>query len=412
MGSLLRVLAVTVLAAGLLACRGEETGSPGGGTGTSATTGPSPSVTQETTSTAAPATTTDSTAADTTATGSTATTPSSTTSTTLPPLRALAYREVAAVDFPTLVTARPGDAVALLAERGGIIHRLEDGEVGEVILDLSGRTTVEGERGLLGLARHPTDDGRLFVHYTDTSGDTVVSGFSLGDDLAGDEGSERVLLTVDQPASNHNGGMIQFGPDGALYLGLGDGGGAGDRFGNGQNRDTLLGGLVRIDVESGSAELWQHGLRNPWRFWIDNETIWIGDVGQSSYEEINRAPVTEEGINYGWPILEGTHCYQRADCDTSGLRLPLVEIARGDGGACSVTGGVVYRGEEIPELDGRFLFSDYCGGFLRSADGDGNVEDHTDQVGVAGQVVSFGVDGQNEVYVLTVDRVLRLVAER
>lgn len=354
---------------------------------------------------------TSTTAAESTTTAAAETT-TSTTTTTLPPLQSLAYQEVAAVDFPTLITARPGDPTALLALRGGEVRTVDGGEVGEPILDLSDRTTVDGERGLLGLARHPDDDGRLFAHYTDGGGDTVVSEFSLDGDLMADPGSEQMLLTVDQPAGNHNGGMIQFGPDGALYLGLGDGGGAGDQFGNGQDTGTLLGGLVRIDVDSGEAQLWQHGLRNPWRFWIESDRIWIADVGQSGYEEVNLADVADEGINYGWPILEGTHCYQSTDCDTSGLRLPLIEIPRGDGGSCSITGGVVYDGTEIPELEGRFLFSDYCGGFLRSVDADGNVSDHTDDVGVPGQVVSFGVDGDGEVYVLTVDRVLRLAAQR
>lgn len=389
----------------VMACNGaDDTPAPPAG---------SPTSTASTTSASAPSgdeESTPTTAGETTTTAQPAT-PTSTT-TTLPPLQSLAYREVAAVDFPTLLTARPGDPTALLALRGGEVRTVEDGEVGEAILDLSDRTTVDGERGLLGLARHPDDDGRLFAHYTDPGGDTVVSEFSLDDELNADPDSERVLLTVAQPARNHNGGMIQFGPDGALYLGLGDGGGAGDRFGNGQDTGTLLGGLVRIAVDSGEAQLWQYGLRNPWRFWIDGERVWIADVGQRSYEEVNLADVSDQGINYGWPILEGTHCYGTSDCDTSGLRLPLVEISRGDGGARSITGGVVYRGGEIPELEGRFLFSDYHGGFLRSVDTDGNVSDHTDEVGVPGQVVSFGVDGDGEVYVLTVDRMLRLVAER
>lgn len=353
--------------------------------------------------------------ASTTATSTSVTSASTTTATspvtTLPTLQSLAYTDVAAVDFPIMLTARPGDEVALLAERGGVVRAFTDGELGDVVLDISGRTTVDSERGLLGLARHPEDDGRLFAHYTDQKGDTVVSEFVF-DGMAAETGSERVLLTVDQPASNHNGGMIQFGPDGALYLGLGDGGGAGDRFGNGQNPDTLLGGLVRIDVDGPEAELWHMGLRNPWRFWIDGDTIWIGDVGQSSYEEIDLASVAERGTNYGWPIMEGAHCFAAAECDTSGLHMPLLEIERGDGGSCSITGGVVYRGAAIPELTGRFLFSDYCGAFLRSVDAEGREEDHTDEVSTAGAVVSFGVDGSGEVYVLTTDTVLQLVAER
>lgn len=322
-------------------------------------------------------------------------------------LQSLEYEVVAEGEFPIVLTARPGDPVALLAERGGRVVTFDGGE-GDTILDLGDRTTVDSERGLLGMARHPDDGSRLFVHYTDVEGDTVVSEFSLGDDLMADPESERVVLQVEQPAANHNGGMIQFGPDGALYLGLGDGGGAGDRFGNGQNLDTLLGGIVRIDVDAAESSLWHSGLRNPWRFWIDGDDVWIADVGQNSYEEVDVAPIVEEGVNYGWPITEGLHCYQTAECDTSGLTLPIVEVERGDGGACSITGGVVYRGSAIPELDGRFLFSDYCGGFLRSTDREGEVTDHTDDVGVRGQVVSFGVDGAGEVYVLTTSEVLAI----
>lgn len=368
------------------------------------------------TSVAAPATSSPTSVPDTTpATGAPSTTATETTTaettTTQAPLRALGYEAVAEADFPIVLTARPGDDVALLAERAGRVYRF-DGRVGDLVLDIGDRTTVDGERGMLGMARHPEDDGRLFVHYTDRDGDTVVAEYAMGDDLVADASSERILVQVGQPASNHNGGMIQFGPDGALYLGLGDGGGGGDPFGNGQNPDTLLGGIVRIDVETGEAVLWHMGLRNPWRFWIDGEDVWIGDVGQNSYEEVDLAPITEQGVNYGWPVTEGLHCYESPDCDTSGFAMPIVEVARGDGGACSITGGVVYRGAAIPELDGRFLFSDFCGGFLRSTDRSGEVTDHTGDVGVPGQVVSFGVDGSGEVYVLTTEQVLALVPLR
>lgn len=372
-----------------------------------------PESTASPSSTVAPAVTTATTGttdSDTVATTApaTATTPPTTASgSTLAPLSRLTYTEVATVSFPTIVTARPGDELALVAERGGVIRTLGPEGVGEVVVDLRSRTTVDGERGLLGLARHPVADDRLFVHYTDLRGNTVVSELTM-EGWTVDPGSERTLLTATQPASNHNGGMIQFGPDGALYLGLGDGGGAGDRFGNGQDRSTLLGGLVRIDVDNGEAMLWHYGLRNPWRFWIDGDDIWIGDVGQSAYEEIDLADVTVADVNYGWPITEAAHCFEAGDCDTEGQTLPLVEIERGDGGSCAVTGGVVYRGRGIPELDGRFLFSDYCGGFLRSVDRGGDVTDHTGDVGSAGQVVSFGADGAGEVYVLTNDRVLRI----
>lgn len=337
--------------------------------------------------------------------------PTSTSAPGLPSLRQLTYRDLGPASFPILLTARPNDPMALLAERRGRVLTFDGEEAGMVVLDIRDRTTTGGERGLLGLARHPDDDARLFVHYSDTLGRTVVAEYRL-DGTRADPGSERILLRVDQPASNHNGGMIQFGPDGALYLGLGDGGGAGDRFGHGQNLDTLLGALVRIDVDTGDSELWHYGLRNPWRFWIDGTDIWIADVGQNAFEEINLTDISEAGINHGWPIMEGAHCYGAGDCDTSGLNLPLVEIAHGDGGTCSVTGGVVYRGSEIPELEGRFLFSDYCGGYLRSVGPGGDVIDHTDQVGVVGRVVSFGVDGAGEVYVLTTDRLYRIEAVR
>lgn len=331
--------------------------------------------------------------------------------TTLPPLQALAYEPVAEAPFPIFLMARPGAETGLLAERGGLIRTFSADGLGDVMLDLSDTTTTSSERGLLGLALHPEDTTRLFVHYTDGGGDTVVSEFAV-DGSAADRQSESVLLTVDQPAGNHNGGMIQFGPDGALYLGLGDGGGSGDQFGNAQNPDTLLGGVVRIDPDTAESELWQLGLRNPWRFWIDGSDIWIGDVGQNAYEEIDLADVTTQGLNYGWPVTEAAHCYQADECDRSGFVEPLVEVVRGDAGSCSITGGVVYRGLAIPELTGRFLFSDYCGGYLRSVDSAGEVVDHTPDVGEAGQVVSFGVDGNGEVYVLTVDQVLRLVAVR
>lgn len=330
--------------------------------------------------------------------------------TTRAPLAGLAYEAVAPAGFPIMLTARPGDEVALLAERGGVVFDFRDGVVGEVIGDISEMTIAEGERGLLGMARHPEDDSRLFIHYSDIGGDTTLSEFTFNG--AFDVSSERILLEVDQPAANHNGGMIQFGPDGALYLGLGDGGGSGDRFGHGQNTETLLGGIVRIDVDSAEASLWQYGLRNPWRFWIDADDLWIGDVGQGSFEEIDLAPVTAEGLNYGWSITEGAHCFNSETCDTDGLTMPLLEVARGDSGTCSITGGVVYRGSAIPELDGRFLFSDYCGGYLRSVDKEGAVVDHTGDVGIAGSVVSFGVDGAGEVYVLTTDQILKLVPLR
>jgi hypothetical protein len=209
--------------------------------------------------------------------------------------------------------------------------------------------------------------------------------------------------------------MIQFAPDGALILGLGDGGGAGDRFGNGQNPDTLLGGLVAIDVDASepAASKYAMGLRNPWRFWIDGEVIYVADVGQNGYEEISVTRL-EAGLNYGWPVLEGLHCFSTSDCDGTGLVAPILELEHGDGGTCSITGGPVYRGGSLPQLHGHYFYSDYCGGYLRSllyADGAASeLRDWSDQVGVPGQMTGFGVDGAGEMYVTTTNRVLKVVA--
>jgi hypothetical protein len=360
------------------------------------------------------------------ATTSTSTTPTSTTTTapvettttsTLPELQGIAYQPVlTGFETPVFLTARPGEGTAVLATKAGRLWSLTGDRVSdEPILDISGRVRNEGERGLLGGALHPTDPARLFLHYSDAGGDTVVSEFAVAPDGSIDAASERILLALDQPASNHNGGVLQFGGEGLLYLGLGDGGGAGDDFGNGQ-ADTLLAGLVAIDVDSAEATKFAKGLRNPWRFWIDGDLVYVADVGQNAYEEVDVAPLTA-GLNYGWPIAEGLHCYSpRADCDTTGLVAPLVEIEHGDGGACSVTGGVVYRGAAIPELAGHYFYSDYCGGWLRSLLYDGSEvvdqRDWTDQVGVPGAVTSFGTDGANEMYVLTTDSVLRVVPVR
>jgi hypothetical protein len=209
--------------------------------------------------------------------------------------------------------------------------------------------------------------------------------------------------------------MIQFMPDGRLLLGLGDGGGGGDRFGNGQNPDTLLGGLVSLDVDGDpSPTLYAMGLRNPWRFWIDDTVIYIADVGQNAYEEISVSEPLEPGRNYGWPIFEGLHCYATAECDGAGLVAPVLEVEHGDAGTCSITGGVVYRGAAIPQLDGHYFYSDYCGGYLRSflhADGEATeLRDWTEQVGVPGGVSGFGVDGAGEMYVTTTEQVLAVVA--
>ncbi len=265
---------------------------------------------------------------------------------------------------------------------------------------------------MLSITLHPSDP-RLYLHYSDNNGDTTVSEFILTSPTVADPESERVLLGVDQPAANHNGGMIQFTPEGTLLVGLGDGGGADDRYGNGQNPDTLLGGLVEIRVDGDpSPAKYAMGLRNPWRFWIDEGLIVIADVGQDEFEEIN-VQTLAPGHNYGWPITEGLHCFQVAagSCDTEGLVVPVLEVEHGDDGTCSITGGIVYRGPAMPQLHGHYFYSDYCGGWLRSfliGDGVSGQTDWTEQVGVPGRVTGFGLDGQGEMYVTTEGALLQV----
>ena len=339
--------------------------------------------------------------------------------TKLVPLETLAYQEIALLPFPVQVTALPGSAISYIATKDGRVWSYDGDTVSEdVVLDIKARVLNRGERGLLSIAIHPDDGSRFFAHYTANNGDTVVAEFSFVDPLTIDPESENVLLRLSQPASNHNGGMIQFGPDRkTLYVGLGDGGGANDKFGHGQNQDSLLGGVVAIDVDGGADPfLFAYGLRNPWRFWIDGTTVYVADVGQNRYEEVTVTSFAPDN-NFGWPITEGVHCFSpKSGCDTEGLVLPQIEVAHGDGGSCSITGGIVYRGQAIPEVDGVYFYSDYCGGYLRSFRYvDGGITEQTDwtaEVGIVGRVSGFGVDGEGEMYVATPEAVYKVVPVR
>jgi glucose/arabinose dehydrogenase len=341
-----------------------------------------------------------------------------TTTTPLQSLQSLAYEKVADLPFPVQLTSIPGSSVSYVATKDGRIW-IYDGVAidDDPVLDITSQVHNDGERGLLSIVIHPEDPHRLFAHYTANNGDTVVSEFALIEAAVADPDSERVLLRLSQPAANHNGGMIQFGPDGILYVGLGDGGAANDRFDNAQNLGTLLGGIVSISVDGDpDPALFNSGLRNPWRFWIDDDVIYVADVGQAVYEEVSVTDLAAD-TNFGWPITEGLHCFRPSSgCDTTGLTLPLVEVPHSDAGTCSITGGVVYRGTAIPELTGVYFYSDYCGGYLRSFRFEGagitDVTDWTEQVGVPGRVVGFGADGGGEMYVVTTDSLLRLVAVR
>lgn len=289
--------------------------------------------------------------------------------------------------------AVPGDGSGrvFVVEQPGRIRVVQDGAlVDEPFLDIRGRIASGGERGLLGLALHPDfpEDPRFFVDYTDVNGDTVVAEYVLddGDPSSGDPDSERILLQIDQPFANHNGGAVVFGPDGMLYIATGDGGSAGDPQGNGRRLDTLLAKVLRIDVgspgsggdrygipddnpflgESGARpEIWLTGLRNPWRIRFDEQTgdLWIGDVGQGAWEEIDVAPAGVGGLDFGWDRLEGFECFEPPEgCDESGLTMPVAVYGHDLG--CAVIGGVVVRDPDQPLLDGWYVFSDSCSGNL------------------------------------------------
>jgi len=282
------------------------------------------------------------------------------------------------------------------------------------------------EQGLLGLAFDPefASNGRFVVHYTDTAGDTRLSIFQVSTDPdRAEPGSEKVILTVDQPFANHNGGQLLFGPDGYLYLGLGDGGSANDPQGTGQNLSDLLGSILRLDVRAGTSytvppgnpfvaqpgarpEVWSYGLRNPWRFSFDraNGDLYIADVGQDRFEEVDVARSIEggKGVNYGWNIMEGAHCLNGNSCDQNGLTLPTLEYGHSQG--CSVTGGYVYRGAAVPALQGQYFFADFCQGWVHSFRYvDGTATELTDWPSLrpGGEITSFGEDPAGELYVLT-----------
>lgn len=273
-----------------------------------------------------------------------------------------------------------------ILEQPGRVRIVENGTLlDEPFMDITDRTGVTAnERGLLGMAFHPSfvQNGTFYLNYTDVdTGNTKIARYQVSaDPNRADVSSEAILLEIEQPYGNHNGGMIAFGPDGYLYIGMGDGGSAGDPENHGQNPDTLLGAMLRIDVDSndgygipsdnpfvdgdaGRPEIWAIGLRNPWRFSFDRTTgdMYIGDVGQNAYEEINFQPASSTGgENYGWNIYEGNHEY-RGD-GTGDFIFPIAEYGRDEG--CSVTGGYVYRGEALPDLKGTYLYGDYCTGTI------------------------------------------------
>lgn len=325
-------------------------------------------------------------------------------------------------DTPTgIANAGDGTGRLFVFEQSGRVYEVSSGAK-NLFIDISDKLVSGGERGLLGMAFHPDFESNreFFLHYSGKSdGRTVLSRFSTGPDGLGNSSSEEVLLEQDQPFTNHNGGSIEFGPDGFLYLGLGDGGSGGDPEGNGQDKGTLLGKILRIDVsgsdggknykipstnpfvgESGALpEIFAYGLRNPWRFSFDRAegTLIAGDVGQSAKEEID---VITSGKNYGWNRMEGKSCYPPGEsCSRSGLTLPIVDYGRDDGG--SVTGGYVYRGSDIPALYGTYIYGDFISGKVWSLVRDGNKAVASEVLSSGELISSFGEDESGELYMLS-----------
>ena len=354
----------------------------------------------------------------------------------------LTERVASGLSRPVFVTAPPGDTLRLfIVEQFSARIKIRKGDVvlATPFLDINDLVIDSGnERGLLGLAFHPDYvlNGYLFVNYTDNAGNSVIARFTVSSnpDLA-DPGSSVILLTILQPYANHNGGMMAFGPnDGYLYISMGDGGSSGDPENRAQDDGELLGKMLRIDVDSGPPygippdnpfvgagdpldEIWAKGLRNPWRFSFDRMTgdLYIGDVGQNTYEEIDFQPATSVGgENYGWRLKEGDHCFNPPiNCDPGGLTNPIHEYTHGGTPfRCSVTGGYVYRGTAIPDFQGTYFFADFCSDQIWSFRYDGvTLTEFTDRTaelapggGLSiGNISSFGEDGMGELYIVDLD---------
>ncbi|NKC14702.1 MAG: glucose dehydrogenase [Gammaproteobacteria bacterium] len=353
---------------------------------------------------------------------------------------AVAQLEPVQTGFERPVYLTHAGAAVFVVEQRGVIRRLGERGAASVFLDIRDRVTSRGnEQGLLSAAFHPryASNGAVFVNYTGDAGASIVSRFLKRSGGQADPESEQILLRVEQPYGNHNGGQLQFGPDGYLYIGMGDGGAGGDPLDAGQDNRSLLGALLRIDVDrgrpyaippdnpfaarpgAGRAEIWAYGLRNPWRFSFDALTgdLFIADVGQNRREEINWQPAgVEGGQNYGWRWYEGSRCFERSACRRpadrpTNLTRPIAEYAHTEG--CSVTGGYMYRGQQYPSLAGRYFFGDYCSGTIWSLQRRGDEWLHRVELHSALSISSFGEDAKGNVYVLDLaGTVYRLVASK
>lgn len=349
------------------------------------------------------------------------------------PVTAVSFEPIVTGLFRPTILTHAGDDRLFIGVQTGTIYIYQNGQLlPDPFLDIQNKVNSNAnEQGLLGLAFHPQFNnpahvgyGRFFINYSGSSGETIIARYQVdpNNPNRADASSEVVLLTIPQPYENHNGGHLAFGPDGYLYVGMGDGGSQGDPQGNGQNANSLLGALLRLDVDhegngaayavpadnpfvasgNGRAEIWAIGLRNPWRFSFDRLTgdLYLADVGQNLYEEVNRVPAGAAGINYGWNIMEGTHCYNADSCSQTGLTLPFFDYDHTQG--CSVTGGYVYRGQEYPTWQGNYFFADFCTGVTWAAfpnpDGSWTVNRVREQLE---NISSFGEDVNGELYVLS-----------
>jgi glucose/arabinose dehydrogenase len=338
------------------------------------------------------------------------------------------------LDQPVYLTAPVSDPRLFIVEQPGRIRVVENGRLlDKPFLDIVNKVRSGGEQGLLSVAFHPQyrSNGFLFVNHTDKNGDTRIERYTVSTDRnVADPQSAKVILSIDQRYSNHQGGLNLFGPDGMLYIGMGDGGSQGDPHGNGQNRNALLAKLLRLNVDRGEpylipaanpyakgggrAEIWAIGLRNPWRFSFDRFSglLYIADVGGDRFEEVNVVPMSIAGVNYGWNVMEGPQCSRSSGCDQTGMQKPALSYATHENSTCAIIGGAVYRGQKIPEIKGQYFYSDYCNSWLRSFGfADGKVTDqHEWPIGKLGSITSFGEDAQGELYMCTSSgRVYRII---
>jgi glucose/arabinose dehydrogenase len=334
------------------------------------------------------------------------------------PLRLRLTPVASGLDAPVDVTSTPSEPDRLyVVEQAGRIRIIEGGKLSpRPFLDISGDVQAGGEQGLLSVAFHPDyESNRLFyVDYTDLNGDTRVVEFQSRDDAG--PARKRELLFVDQPYANHNGGQLAFGPDGRLYVGMGDGGGGGDPEERAQNLSERLGKLLSLDVDTPGSE-WRiegYGLRNPWRFSFDRQTgdLWIGDVGQGQWEEIDHTPRDSPGLeNYGWDVYEGSHLFEDKEPNSEGrLVMPVAEYSHEHG--CSVTGGFVYRGDAIPAAQGRYFYGDYCSGNVWSLSLRGATAAVRRDPFHVPALSSFGEDANGELYLVSIEGKIFKLAER